>query len=595
VCSAGEWYLNGNVDFTGDISVVVRNGCRFNGLTGTHVLTFSCTTLNIETREILANQFPSPLLSLSIVSTIEVWPQWWGAVEGTATNSTIYFEACATQSGSNDIIVDAPFGIEEGDFSNHTLIKRDTGRLDIGNLGTTFGPIISADRFITGDYSALTFTEGTLKGDWFDFFGGVDITQWGDWITSISSNGPKIVNWESGVVEFTNNYSTGHEATWDLVFNIAETCTFKATGAIVVAMARTLTRSYCFDNTSTGEFFFADRAKDGIQYLSNFGSSSAGLLFGLKCGCTIDLDNKEHFLSSGVDATPATVTASRIVNGRISATGSFAETYLLKYDDNLILEGVQISIANATGLIVDNLWNTGSSSETEIHESRFGGSATDVHIKDAGTTNSYIITNTRFSEGLVDSSTKLGSFVATGCYFDNTDLFFTDPNKVIISNNTFIQSASQHSIFMSAPASYTGSGFVITNNAWQGASADYFVTLTDSSGNFGEDYQVKVEGNVGTDVSTTYEINNPIDMSGGDGTFIISDLINLNAMNNSGFFILTQYNWGAIATQTTTAYISNIEAAYFDSGDSTFLAQYRVENFASGGTSNATLSLRRSF
>ena len=559
VLTAGDWYLNGNVSFSGDISVTIREGFRGRGISGSHSLTFSCKTLNVESRTELAEQFPAPLLSLVVSSDVPVYPQWWGAVEGTATNSTIYFDACTSQSSDNDIVIDAPFFVESGNFTGQKLVRRDLGRLDLGDLGIIFDDIESKGRFFTGDYSDLTFLNGELQGDWFDFDSGVDATQWSDWIGNI---GGKHVKWvEPANIEFTASYSG---TPFDISFDVAEGVLFKATGALVVVnFPKVLTRGYCFDNTSTGAFAFGTRLTDATQFYSNFNS----LGFAIRCGCQIDFDSKEYSITTGVDVTSLSNTII-LKNGRITFTGAFGQTYGLTYDAELRLIDMAVSSTGASGSFDRAFWQQGTGHEFYAYDSRFGGSSSHNIILDDSGANTYAINNCRFGEGLIQITVKGDSFQASGNLFDNTDIYITDPNNVTITNNNFIQNASAHSIFMSAPASYTGSGFVVNNNIVSSPSSDYFVQLNDTSGigqGVGDNYQIQVEGNIGTKISTTYigtyTTNESYSPSQNTDFLLLENWFDLTPMRNSGFFLLQ-------SASVTSETINDVIGVGVDSFDS---------------------------
>ena len=597
VCTEGEWYLNGNVDFSGDISVTVRNGCRFRGLTGVHTLTFSCTTLTIETREELAEQGLSSLLSLIITTPIEVYPKWWGAVEGVGLDSSTNFNNMIAQTNGNDVIIDIAFFTNDTDFTNNRLVKRDAGLLELGDGGVIVGDVTAEGLFFTGNYDTLTFNNVALTGDWFDFFSGVNITKYGNWVDSLASNGSHVVTWIAGNVVFTNAFTNNN--IYSLRYK-SEGTLFTATG-FNVRMPKVDSKVVCFDNTSTGEFNFGNGAKFGVTYLSQFGAlvedastTRPALLFALKCGAIVDLDGEAYKLDEAVDATVTGITSIRLQNGSFVIPSAFNQGFVLKVDNNAIFNDISIYAVGITGQTL--VWQVGTNSETIINGGTYEGDTTTRLFYDQGTTNTLVVRGAKYGVGLFDCSTRLSGATITGCVFDDTSVNFTDPDNITITGNDFSVSTNRDAISMIIPNGQTAdrAGFVVNNNVYRGLSRDKFLEVQDGNSALGENYHMQVEGNIGTDVSTTYEFTETIDLSLGDGVLAVDTLINDGAMTSSGFFRCTQFNWGSQALGVTTAYVNNVECEYFDSTNTTGIALlYRVTNSAGAGSATITCSFRR--
>ena len=588
----GEVYLNGNVDFSGDISVIVREGCRFRGTSGVHTLTFSCQNLTIESRQQLAEQFPLARLSLVVTSDIEVRPQWWGAVEGTGTNSSIYFEAMNTQSGTNDILVDSPFYIESSDFSSKTIIKEAFGRIDIGGP-ITIGKVVSESRIFSGDFSDLTFSENVINGEWFFLSGTLDTPQWTNFIDSCASNGTKLINWNSGSYEFTTAYTPTSSDVFKLSFNVAPNVLFKAT-SVSVAMPKVISKGYCFDNTSTGQFYFNNQILGAEVYLSQFGATpedptslNSAVYLAVKSFSKVNLDGQTYYPSLPIILDDL---ADKVYfkKGTFYEDSSFVGSALITNNKTTTFESVSLVFT-----IADiGFYQSGSSAKTFFRNHYSETSTTKSNFFDEGTLNYVSISNSEFVSGSIDFNARLVSGSVSGNYFNNTIFNINDPDNIDICSNNFYRGTSSHSINLSIANGQTATrnGIVITNNTYKGLSRNYFVTLTDGNANFGLNYGIVVKDNMGTDVSTEYNLEAEVDLTIPNYPILIEDYINWTAMQNSGFFSLNSAVTG-VSTSSGSGTIETIFVEPFNSDDTTSAITYT--DTGTGITQTIYATLRR--
>ncbi len=314
-------------------------------------------------------------------------------------------------------------------------------------------------------------------------------------------------------------------------------------------MPRVDSKGVCFDNTSTGEFNFGNGAKFAITYLSQFGaivedesSTAPALLFALKCGAIVDLDGEAYKINSAVDATVSGVTSIRLQNGSFVLPSTFSQSFVLKVDNNATLKDISIYAVGITGQKL--IWQVGTNSETVIQGGFYEGSATTYLFHDQGTTNTLIVNGAKYGVGLFECGTRLSGANITGSTFEETRLNFTDPDHISIIGNTFSVDTNRDSVVMIIPNGQNDdrAGFLVNNNVYKGQSRNRFISITDGNSDFGANYKMQVEGNIGTDVSTTYEFTETIDLSLGDGILSVDTLIADSAMRWSDFFMATQFN-----------------------------------------------------
>jgi hypothetical protein len=554
VLNTGTWYLNGNVDFSGDISVLVKPDALFTGLTGIHILTFSCTNLAIESRTTIANKIPSSLLTLEITSKIQCLPQWWGATEGTGTDSTTSFDTCVFRSGTNDILIDSAFAINGVDFTGHKLVKGGDGYLSMGLSGGTFDQVEADGFFLGGTWlTNFTFLNSVIEASWFNFFAGFDITRWGAWITSLASNGQKLINWDSGVVEFTASYASSASLK-KLRFNISPNCTFKVTGAYTVALPRIVSKSHCIDNTSTGLFTFGNSV-----LISQFGAVvgdestfAPAMRYALKCGASVDLDGEEYDCDGDLNGVALAFGDVAIKNGKIILPADFSPSALFTLSGNVDFLNLFID-ASALSVAKNILYTLGTWKAISMIGGGISTTAGSSAVYDLGIASNYLMTGGTYYSGLFRFASQLNSLTVGNNVFYDSQLNITGFDNTTITGNTFTRSTDTHAILLTGTAKTARNGVIIKNNIYKGQSKNYFVGATFPTA-IDDNYPMCIEDNAGTDVSTSYtfvrvqeiETDTAKFFALGDNNPATSlPYVNYTACINGGFFVMTEFAWGA--------------------------------------------------
>lgn len=589
-------YLNGNVDFGGDISVIIRENCRFRGASGVHTLTLSCQNLTIESISELVEYQPLERLTLEVTSDIEVDPRWWGAPTGGITNSTIWMNECILNSGNNPIVIADSFLVNPVSFEGRKLIQKNGGYLSVGGIGiSTFDEIEADEPFIFGDYQSISFLRSEVNGDWFDFDGVISPSRWADWIGSLVSNGPKVVTWVSGEYEFTSSYSSDFEDLSKITFKAEEGVLFKATGASVfVAMPKVLTKNYIFDNTSTGKFYFSSNNLDSESFLTQFGAVPndetmlvEALEFAISCNTIVDLDRNTFLLPSNLNLAGFS-SEIKIINGTFAEGPTFANSYLFAFDDGFTFDGVTIRVVNSpVGVIQLGSGVYSSFKDCKLFVSGAIGVGANQHFSEDGTLNDFSMINCELNGGVLYLGNRVNSGVISNNLFDDTISIIIDPDNFSITSNTFKLNSALDSIYLSIPSGQTDqrNGITIKNNVCVNLDRDLFVSLSDGNGSYGSNYHISVEDNIGTNVSTTYEFTYVINLNDfnddSTGFFPISSLIPWDAMNQSGFFILTQFNYG-LGDSTSNNYIDLVRSDFFNSGDNEATIAFKTPSLSSG-------------
>ena len=421
-------YLNGNVAFVGDYEVTIREGCRFRGLTGTHTLNFDCSTLVIESRTELA-ELADNLLKLEIDTIIDVMPQWWGAVEDLVTDSQPYFFACAYNTNVDSlIIIDAPFYIQqELGLENRTIVKKDLGHLKLeGNNNFTVDGIISDGNLFSGDFFKLIMLRPELDGDWFDFDGVIDNSKWMGWVNSLLSNGPKLVNWNSGSYEFDTVLTEANEHIYELRFNIASGVLFKTSADVFFPII--VSENHCIDVTQTGRFLFNQEID--VQwfgaYYDNTGVNASAFTQAIASDGVINGNGKKYLIDS--ELANDTTHDMRLKNVTLVLNSGFTSAGAITTSGHLYMDNVTIDI---NGQFPKRAITIGSTALylAEIDSCHLGYGEVLV----SGTGMRIAITNTK--EFFVNVNNSQKTFLIRGCRLST--IYALTPSTMMMQNNTF--------------------------------------------------------------------------------------------------------------------------------------------------------------
>jgi len=517
----GDWYLNGNVDVDGDISVTVRNGCRFRGTTGVHTLTFSCLDLTIETEGSLGEPFPSSLLTPVITSEITIDPRWFSATEGVGNDSSLPFGLVITNSGTNPIEIKVPFFIDDIDFTGRTLVKSNTGLLDIGSLGATFQTITADGTFIDGDFSALSFLENKVIGDWFDLPSPVDSTIYSNLMSSLASNGSKFVSWLEGSYEFDTAMS--NDDTYKHSFDISPNVLFKATG-VDVFMGNVVSSNHCIDNTQTGRFLFNQDVK--LQW---FGASpseptqtSRALLQAVEVGSFIDGGGSSYAIDESIDVG---VNSFLLKNTTLVPTAVFTGTKVIVSNGAMDFRNVTIdSTGNLTLVLIENIID---SSTLNFKDCVFSGKSIDIKGQD----NKISLVGVDFSLAFtIELIQKTAIF--SRCSFYN--LVIWDPNAVRITDCNILSTGGYAITFISIITIDNNKELnVIENNYFDNINTSSFFQLTKTNGTqvigqtdpldllYWLSVPLRMVNNSGTDQATEYQVSTTVSLAAA-GTFDVN-------------------------------------------------------------------------
>ena len=520
ICPKGDWYLNGTVDFNGDIKVTIQDDCSFNGTTGIHVLTLSCKTLNIETTSNIAVPVPSNLLSLVITSNIDIDPRWYGAVESDTTLSTTYFNDMLGKIGTNRIKIATEFAINNCDFTGFTLVKDLDGILY--NKGTAiFDEIIAEGAFIGDELDGLVFLRSEVNGNWFAFDPVVDVAEYSNLMTSLATNGSKHVTWYTGTYEFTSIMT--NEDTFAHTYDIKPEVLFKATG-FAVNMPAITSNAHCIDNTGTGSFVF----KQDVR-LTWFGantndasSTQPALAQAVKTGSFITGEGSIFPIDTELSVVGYGLYLKDMTLAPVSNAG-YTGASVITADSAINMQNVFID--GSSNFNIKALISSASSVDLIFKDCKFVGGGNDI----TGTLNKVSIFDTDFtltwSILLIQESVRISR-----CDFSR--LIVWDPDAVVIDNCNILGIIGGYSItFVSIITTNNDKILnVIQNNYFDSSSTPSFFQLTKTDGTqvigttdpldleYWGSVPLKMLNNTGTFQATDYVIKNTVSVQTA-GTF----------------------------------------------------------------------------
>ncbi len=509
----GDWYLNGTVEFSGDIKVTIQDGCKFNGTSGVHTLTFSCKTLEIETTSSIAVPTPSTLLSLVITSDIDIDPRWYGAEEGTGFNSTSYFNDMLGKIGTNQIKIAVVYNLGNCDFTGFTLVKDNDGYIyNDGSL--TFDEIIAEGKFITNAYDNLTFLRSEINGDWFALSGVVGATDYNNLLISLASNGSKHVTWYTGSYEFTttipNTIAFAH------TYTIKPNVIWKATG-IDVFMPFIVSNDYCIDMNQSGRFLFNQDVK--LSWFGANGSDSSrtqpALAQAVKTESMIDGQGSAF----GIDTELAVVGYPfKLKNITLVpvANASFTGTKVFSCDGAMDFNNVTID--QSLNFNIGAFDNSVSSSSLSFKGCSFLG--TSINIQ--GTLNTVNVLNTSFTLTWTILLIQKNSLFQ-GCTFNRLIVWDADACRILNCNT--VSTGGNYAITFVAITTTDNRKImnIIKGNYFDGSATPNFFQLTKTDG-------TQVIGSTNP-LDLLYWGSTPLKMIDNTGTFQATDYVIKNTVS----------------------------------------------------------------
>ena len=226
----GDYYINGSITFSGDITVEMEAGVYFkNNLAGSAEVNITCTDCIIHGTEQMCDPYavsgPTTIIRYNPVNRDRpVIPEWWGIESDINQTSTFEWDALfASVTAPRTIRFlngnEYKTNARDLDFREYTLEFTNDSGLILGSRTYNFGPIITNQDTpcITWDENdvvptAITFLGDTAVMDWFNVgTSPVDSTKYDRLLDYLLTTGPFHLIWEHTDYTFTSAVTSSVE------------------------------------------------------------------------------------------------------------------------------------------------------------------------------------------------------------------------------------------------------------------------------------------------------------------------------------------------------------------------------------------------
>lgn len=175
---SGEYWINSQSDFSGDLTVELEDGVVFRANAGGYQIIFSGAELIIHGKSAVTNPAPisgTTALEIRTKVPMDVYPEWWN-VNNTALTNSGFMLNVMTQNldPKHRIVFDGAYLAGSAvDYSANPVLFKNGATLEVDSSLTTFGKFYSESStpVITGDISEVIFTEKSCLSSWLNWYG----------------------------------------------------------------------------------------------------------------------------------------------------------------------------------------------------------------------------------------------------------------------------------------------------------------------------------------------------------------------------------------------------------------------------------------